>query len=56
METITPHTLIKVGNTKEPHEHEWAFYSGCLGYESLICLKCGQDKNDTDKPIDNNSK
>lgn len=26
--------------------HVWRYYSGCLGYESEICVKCGLDYND----------
>lgn len=46
METITPIDLKNLGNTTEQHKHEWAFYDGCIGYESLVCLKCGIDIND----------
>jgi len=24
----------------------WKYYDGCLGYESLVCAKCGLDVND----------
>ena len=31
----------------EPHKHEWEYYDGCLGYESLVCQICGWDINET---------
>jgi hypothetical protein len=27
-------------------EHEWHYYDGWLGYESLVCSKCQVDIND----------
>jgi hypothetical protein len=27
-------------------EHDWQYYDGCLGYESLKCSKCHIDIND----------
>ena len=48
MKTITPYNLPKLKTEQEIKScvHEWALYDGCLGYESLVCLKCGIDKND----------
>lgn len=46
MITITPKDLRHIGTEQKAHIHEWAFYDGCLGYESLVCLICGVDVND----------
>lgn len=55
MKTITPNDLKNIPNTNKEHKHNWVFYNGCLGYESLVCSVCGIDINDLNedekKPI-----
>ena len=31
------------------HEHQWEFYDGALGYESMVCKHCGVDINDLEE-------
>ena len=28
------------------HKHNWVYYDGCLGYESMVCSICGIDINE----------
>ena len=48
MKTITPFSLPERKTEQDINkcQHEWVLYNGCIGYESLVCLKCGIDKND----------
>ena len=48
MKTITPFSLPQLKTEQEIKrcQHKWVLYDGSIGYESLVCLKCGIDKND----------
>jgi uncharacterized protein (DUF983 family) len=38
---------VRIVVEKCPHcGGEWKWYDGCLGYESLVCKKCGLDIQD----------